>query len=219
MPKAEVLAPISKVFERRVQQLAKDSSDIVQAYAHLTHKMLSFAASFKETADQARKLDKADDGVHAQYLRNTLADAIDTANGSIWSRWTTIGTYAPALLKYADSLPPQRDSLYELALAAKDRKPIEKWIEREVISADSSVRDLRALRKPSKAKKSRSSPRRHLNAQITLCFKTYADAYDALSDVIMKNKNIEIIAHQAFAETFKEKVGIDGFAKIEHRFR
>ena len=174
--------------------------------------------------DHAQKLDKGADGVHYQYLKTTLADAVNTANASIWSRWNTIGTYSDQMLEFADSLPPQRDSLYELALAIKDKRPFKKWIENQKITVDSSVRDVRALRKPkiptgTKKKDSASTKMRHYNAMITLCFSSYDDAANTLSEFITRNTNFELKSHHAFTGALEAKVGVNAFQKIKDRVR
>jgi hypothetical protein len=48
---------------------------IVESYAELTSRMLAFAVSFKSATDEAARLDEGDDGVHAKYLKETLATA------------------------------------------------------------------------------------------------------------------------------------------------
>lgn len=219
MAKISILAPINKTFERRVQKLAKEGSEIVESYTVLTTRMLTFAASFKAATDEAARLDKGEEGIHSKFLKKTLAKAVQTANASIWSRWNTIGTYASTLNEYVGSLPPQRDSLYELALAVKEKRPVKKWVEREKISVDSSVRELRALRRTKSMKQKKSSSSRHMNATVLLCFKSYSDAVDALTDLVMSNKNLEVRSHQAFAEALKAKVGFDEFEKIKDRIR
>jgi hypothetical protein len=165
MAKVEILVPRNKDFEKRVQRLAKEGSQIVESYAHLTERMLNFAASFKEATDEAHSLDEGADGIHAQYLRNSLAESIQTSNASIWSRWNTIGTYADTLLEYADSIPPQRDGLYELALAVKEKRPIQKWIDGEKVTAETTVREIRALRKPKQPATKRAGPKKGNNTE------------------------------------------------------
>jgi len=70
MAKAEILVPRSKDFEKRVQRLAKEGSQIVESYTQLTERMLKFASAFKEATDEAYSLDEGADGIHAQYLRD-----------------------------------------------------------------------------------------------------------------------------------------------------
>ena len=221
MAKAEILAPRDKDFEKRVQRLAKEGSQIVETYAQLTERMLRFASAFKEATDQAHLLDEGADGIHAQYLRNTLAESIQTANASIWSRWNTIGTYADTLLEYADSIPAQRDGLYELALAVKEKRPIQKWIEGEKVTVDTTVREIRALRKPkpSGAKKASSTKSKKMNAGVTLHFRTYSDAATALEKLMTSDEKFEISSDKAFSEAVKGNVGLDAFEDIKHRFR
>ena len=55
MAKSTVLVPISKSFERRVQKLAQEGSEIVEFYAELTSRMLTFAADFKAATDEAAR--------------------------------------------------------------------------------------------------------------------------------------------------------------------
>lgn len=221
MPKTEILAPLNKPFERQVLKLVEEGSEILEKYKDLTNRILSFASSFKKISDEALRLDDGDDGLHSKYLRDTLSKSVGSLNTSIWSRWNTIGKYADVLADYAEYLPPQRDSLYEIALAVKERKPIEKWIERERITVESTVRDVRALRQPKSSSTSRKSigRGRHLNATVTLCFSTYDEAVETLEDLIMKNKQIEVRSHHAFEEAFKSKIGIEGFNKVKDRFR
>ena len=221
MAKAEILAPRDKDFEKRVQRLAKEGSQIVESYTQLTERMLKFAAAFKEATDEAVNLDEGDGGIHAQYLRETLAESIQTTNASIWSRWNTIGTYADKLLEYANSIPPQRDGLYELALAVKDKKPIQRWIEAEKVTVETTVREIRALRKPKlpASKKTSSSPSKKMNAGITLYFRTYSDAATALEQLMTSDVKFEISSDKAFSEALKETVGLDAFEDIKHRFR
>ena len=221
MAKAEILVPRNKEFEKRVQRLAKEGSQIVESYALLTERMLNFAASFKEATDEAHSLDEGADGIHAQYLRNSLAESIQTSNASIWSRWNTIGTYADTLLEYADSIPPQRDGLYELALAVKEKRPIQKWIDGEKITAETTVREIRALRKPKQpaTKKASSSQSKKMNAGVTLYFRTYSDAAAALEKLMTTDEKFEVSSDKAFSEALKGNVGLDGFEDIKHRFR
>ena len=216
---------IDRSFERRVRDLAKEGVAIADSYADLTNRMLGFAAAFKEATDMAAKLDKGESGIHHKHLMDELKAAIKTDNLSIWSRWNTIGTHAKTLLEYSGSLPPQRDSLYELALAVKENKPVKKWIEGEKVTAESSVRDLRALRKPktssraTNAKRGAGQRRRHLNATVTLCFGSYEEAANVLSNLLVTNKTFEISSHHAFTEALKVTLGQGVFEKISSRIR
>jgi hypothetical protein len=221
MAKADILVPRNKEFEKRVQRLAKEGSQIVETYAQLTERMLRFASAFKEATDEAHSLDEGADGIHAQYLRDTLAESIQTTNASIWSRWNTIGTYADKLLEYADSIPPQRDGLYELALAVKEKRPIQKWIEGEKITVETTVREIRALRKPKQtsSKKTIATQTKKMNAGVTLYFRTYTDAASVLEKLIFSDEKFEISSDKAFAEALKGNVGLDAFEDIKHRFR
>ena len=103
----------------------------------------------------------------------------------------------------------------------KEKKPIQKWIERERVTVDSSVRDLRALRKPKPRSRKGVTPgrTRQLNAVVTLCFRTYDEAVDTLADLVIGNPHLEVRSHRAFAEALKAKVGLDDFQKVKDRIR
>lgn len=215
----EVIPPLQKTFVSKVEGLTKEGIEIVNAYADLSEKMLSFASSFRSLTDEARQLDRADDGVHGEYLRSQLTQAIGTQNPSIWSRWNTIGEYSQALLPYVDALPPQRDSLYELALAAKEQMPISDWVAEQKITAESSVREVRALRAPAgRQAKKKSHRNRHLNAEITLCFSSYTEAAQVLARLFITNSEFDVKSQKAFNDALKEELG-DDFDTIKNRIR
>lgn len=185
--------------------------------------MIRFAAAFREATEAAARLDQSDNGAHHQLLLAELQKAVRTNNASILSRWNTIGSQAKTLLTYSKSLPPQRDSLYEIALAAKDKKPIAKWIEGEKITAESSVRDIRALRKPIKKavkkKRSEASGGRHFNAQVVLYFETYTDAAECLKELHSNHREFEVQSSNVLQDALVEKMNGDDFEKIKKRFR
>jgi len=155
-----------------------------------------------------------------KLLKDTLTKTIQTSNPSIWSRWNTIGTYSKTLLTYKNDLPPQRDSLYELALAVKENKPIQKWIDAEKVTVESSVREVRALRENRKSTKGKiSKTAKNYAAVATLCFRSYDEAAETLLSTITNSNNFEVRSPKAFREAIKSKVGIDGFEKIKNRFK
>jgi hypothetical protein len=211
-----ILPPLKKSFERRVAKLADEGAEIVTAYSALTSRMLDFAARFKEVSDEAVALDQGGEGIHSQYLKDQLALAISTADKSIFSRWNTIGTYAGALGKFSDKLPPQRDSLYQLALALKEKRPVEKWVTAQKVTVDSSFRDILALRK---VKRRTASSKVSSEAQVTLCFSSYGDAADVLAELVNKNPEVRVRSRKAFAEALKAKLGVNAFKKLEDRIR
>ena len=185
--------------------------------------MLRFAAAFREATEAAERLDQSDDGVHHKLLMSELQKAVRSSDPSIWSRWNTIGSQAKVLLTYSKSLPPQRDSLYEVALAAKDKKPISKWIEGEKITSESSVRDIRALRKPSKkaAKrtKSEAAAGRNFNAQVVLFFESFDEAAECLRELHSKHREFEVQRSNVLQDALVEKMNGEDFEKIKKRFR
>lgn len=208
MAKAEVLAPINTNFENQVQKLAVDGKALAKSYADLTDRMLRFAGQFNALWERAKALDNdAENGHHRKFLRETLEAAIDTANKSIRSRWIKIGEHSKELLAFKKSLPPQRDSLYELALALDDKKPLEQWIQKSAITAESSVREIRSLRGSKRRPLSKGKPSKKavskFPAPVTLHFESFDKAFSVLKDLIVSDEPFKISKSKALEDTLK----------------
>jgi predicted NACHT family NTPase len=210
----EVLPALSGNFTTQVKQLATEAKDLSKSYADLTERMLKFAERFRELWNHAHTLDgKKANGQHAAHFLKVLGQVVDTQNRSIWSRWVTIGKHAPKLLHYKSALPPYRDSLYELALATKEGKPLDGWIHDKKLSTESTIRDVQSLCK----KRTRTSrPRTHL-AAVTLNFDDYDTAAKTLEEVIVKDVDFTVHSQEAFRQAMKERLG-PKYAKIARRF-
>lgn len=220
MPKIELLPKINSRFEDSVTKLASDGVAISKAYADVTKRIIDFAKRFHDLWEKSLELDKgSENGAHRNFLRNALSRAIGTDNKSIRSRWIAIGQYAPELSAIRTSLPPLRDSLYEVALAIEAQKPVSKWVDQGILTPQSSVRDIRGLRKTSVKARKFSPRKRHLNARITLCFETYEEAANALSTLLLTEPHFELEAHKAFGDAMKAKVPEDAYAQIAKRIR
>jgi hypothetical protein len=222
MARAVILAPIDRDFDKEVSVLAKEGQRLAESYADLTERMLGFAQDFKRLWDKAEKLDGANTGKHHNHLRQSLSELIKTSNKSIRSRWITIGSHAKKLMHYKDALPPYRDSLYEIALALEDEKPVTRWVNEKQITIDSSVREVRSLRagRRRKGRGSASNPsnklRRSYPAMISISFETYTAAAEALSPLLLTAKaDFKITAHQAFDAALREYMSDDIYEKAK----
>jgi hypothetical protein len=220
MAKLTVLPRVHATFEASVDKLADEGKTLAAAYADVTKRILDFARRFHDLWDRALTLDKGEEnGVHRQYLMDALSDAIGTDNKSIRSRWIMIGQHASDLSPIKASLPPQRDSLYEVALALEAKKPVDKWVDEGVLTSQTSVREIRALRKPKARKKKGATSKRHMNASVSLSFATYEDAVEQLLSLLRSNHQFDVQSDKAFFEALKAKVDADEFKKIESRIR
>ena len=201
--RGEILAPLDQRFEKRVAQLELNGRTLAKSYADLTVRMLNFAEQFRALWSEAATLDNADNGRHHNHLREKIAAAVQSDSAVTWSKWNTIGSQAQKLLKYKDALPPQRESLYEMALALNEKKPIDKWIERGALTHESTVREVSALRR---SKKRKSRPRAYL-ASVTFSFQTYEEAAGALKEIACSSADFRIQSHKAFDEALKAQLG------------
>lgn len=217
MNRAVILPAVDRDFAKEVTVLAREGQKLSQAYAQLTERMLVFAQDFKRLWDKAKTLDKGETGRHHNHLREVLAKAIETSNKSIRSRWIMIGSHAKTLIPHKDVLPPYRDSLYELALAVEDGKPVNRWLKEKQITVDSSVREVRSLRagkRRSTKSASGNKPSKKLRsiypATISLSFETYTAAAEVLSPLLLSTKSdFKITAPQSFDAALRERLGDD----------
>ena len=208
---------LNRKFRLRVDQLSKEGTDLIRAHQDLTERTLRFAKEFQELWVRARTLDGKDAQSHQIHLRARLEQIVGTSNASILSRWNTIGTHAPALLQYKKDLPPQRDSLYELALAHKAGKPIQTWIKQELVTSQSSFRDVSALRKVGHKK---ALKRREVaSVSVTLILRcSYEEAAGLIEKICSAPEVIEIKSHNALREAIKARLGEDRYDEVKGRF-
>ena len=224
MPPTDVLVPINAAFEERVTKLANEGKNLQKSMSNLAGRMIQFGRILSDLWDRAKSLDNdVESGAHNTYLMSKITEALGTDDKSIRSKWLAIGRQAEKLKVHQKFLPPQRDSLYELALAAKERKSIEGWINRNKLTPDSSVRDIRSLRTPAAKDKPKAKARgtrgRHLNAKVTLCFESYTDAAEVLRGLMKSDHKFEVESHQSFAEALRSELGDNDFEKISKRLR
>lgn len=226
MASKTALVAINAAFEDRVSKLADEGRTLYRSMSDVAGRMIHFGRALSDLWDRAKSLDNdVENGAHRRHLMSKISKALGTDNMTVRSKWLAIGRQSDTLRAHQKFLPPQRDSLYEVALAAKDRRSIAGWINRNKLTPDSSVRDIRSLRKPnaknvSKAKR-RGSKKRHLNAKVTLCFHEYSYAVTLLKELLLTSEaeKFEVESHQAFTEALRSMVGDSDFAKIEKRLR
>lgn len=146
LPQVQVLPALSTSFTSEVRQLAAEAKELSQSYESLTERMLKFAERIMKLREKATQLDgDPENGQHQAHFRKAFRQLLNTDNDSIWSRWVTIGKHAKDLLPHKAALPPQRDSLYAVALATKEGKPLEQWIDKGKITRESTMREVQAL--------------------------------------------------------------------------
>ena len=141
-----------------VNQLTKQWRELNSAYRDFTRKKLAFAQKVAKLWDRAKHLDETSFGENNEnYLRDELRVLIQSDSKSVLSKWVSIGQNASALLPYAKSLPPQRDSLYALSIATERKQPIQRWISKGSLTSESTVREVLKLTSSKKSKKVPSS--------------------------------------------------------------
>lgn len=141
-----------------VTQLTKQWRELNNAYRDFTKKKLAFAQKVAKLWDRAKHLDDTSFGENNEnYLRDELKLLIQSDSKSVLSKWVSIGQNASALLPFAKSLPPQRDSLYALSIATERKQPIQRWISKGSLTSESTVREVLKLTSSRKSKKVPSS--------------------------------------------------------------
>jgi hypothetical protein len=206
-------------FRESVDALSTDWREVEIAYETLAEKQLRFALSVRKVYDQAKALDKKDfTREHTHLLKDKLAEIIRSDNQSILSRWNLIAAHAERFLPHVEQLPAQRDSLYVLARAAKENLPVDDWIRSGMLRPDMTVREVQALATgPTARAKSTATTDRLVN--VTLSFDgDYGDVADILAGLLEEDSLIQIRSQDALRETFKSKLGKDGYGRVARKF-
>ena len=151
-------ALVNAELKNGLTQLTKQWRELNGAYRDFTKRKLAFAQKVSKLWDRAKKMDETEGGANNEnYLRDELTELIQSESKSVLSKWVSIGHNASALLPYAQSLPPQRDSLYALSLASQNKRPIQRWITKGSLSSESTVRQVLTLTSGKKSTKVKSS--------------------------------------------------------------
>lgn len=222
MPSKLPATLVSDAFKKRVRKLIAEGERLDTLHRNLTVEMLKFGESIQSLWLEARRLDRGV-GNHATHLREQLAALIGSNNRSVWSQWVKIGEQAPALLKYKGALPPQRDSLYEIAKAAADGKPIRKWVEQEKLTVESSVRDVRSLtRKKHGTRKQGSAADATARAptQIQLHL-SFSCTYERVAELLRELLRHEELSRAEMDGALKDRIQLmlgDDYAKVANKF-
>jgi len=144
---------IEASFTRKLGALVKAKNQLVSDTAELTERMIRFASSLADLEKEAKQLDEAyKTKIHTEEFEKHLSVRSLGISPAIRSRWNTIASQAPALLKIHSSLPATRDALYETARAIKQDENVSMWIRKNQITPLSTVQDINSLR--SKGKRS-----------------------------------------------------------------
>lgn len=154
---------LGRDFVRKLDSLVKTKSQLVDATVELTERMIHFASSLTDLEEEARRLDKANKTkVHVEEFEKQLSFRALGLSAPIRSRWNTIASQAPALLKLHTSLPATRDALYETARALKQDENVSAWIKKKQITPLSTVQEINSLRSNGK----RATPTKSAAVQI-----------------------------------------------------
>jgi hypothetical protein len=146
---------IERSFSKRLDLLVRAKDMLVKETAELAERMIHFAASLTELEEEARRLDKAHrTKVHIEEFEKHLSIRALGLSPAIRSRWNTIASQAPELLKIHTSLPPTRDALYETARAIKEDENVSMWVKKNQITPLSTIQEINSLR----TKRKRTAP-------------------------------------------------------------
>lgn len=137
---------VNSSLRTEIAKLSKHWKVLNVAYEDFTKKKIEFAGEIARVWKQALELDAENrTNANQNHFREQLKEFIQSDDKSILSKWVGIGARAKDLLPYANSLPPQRDSLYALALAVQKKQPIKRWISKGELTSESTVRQVFAL--------------------------------------------------------------------------
>ena len=138
-------------FYKKLESLIKAKDQLVSDTTELTKRMIQFASSLNDLEAEAERLDAASKRkVHMEEFEKHLSIRALFLSPAIRSRWNTIASQAPELLKIHTSLPPTRDALYETAVALKQDENVSMWVRKNQITPLSTVQEINSLRSKGK---------------------------------------------------------------------
>ena len=212
-------ALVNAELKNGVNQLTKQWRDLNTAYENFARKKIEFAQEIARIWSQAQELDKeSNSDANQNHFREQLREIIQSDNKSILSKWVGIGSRAEDLLPYANSLPPQRDSLYALSTAIDKKKPIQRWIDSGKLSSESTVREVLALSTTKKAKKKEAKKQRTVS--VTLEFSgNYQKAAQLLAQLILEKDIASVSSDKAFRSALAEELGKDAFLSLADKVK
>lgn len=153
-------------FYRKLESLISAKDQLVRDTTELTKRMIEFASSLNDLEAEAHRLDKASNRkVHVEEFEKHLSIRALGLSPAIRSRWNTIASQAPELLKIHTSLPPTRDALYETARAIKQDENVSMWVRKNQITPLSTVQEINSLR--SKGKRATTVKNSHVKPAST----------------------------------------------------
>jgi hypothetical protein len=202
-----------------VYQLTKQWKELNALYEDFTRKKIEFAQAIAQIWAKAQELDKiTNSDVNQNHFRKQLREIIHSDNKSILSKWVGIGNRAAELLPFANSLPPQRDSLYALSTAIDKKKPIQKWIDSGKLTSESTVREVMALSSTKKNKKNEAQKQR--NVSVTLEFScNYQKAAKVIAQIALENSIVSISSEQAFRSALAQELGKETFLDLADKVK
>ena len=163
-----------------VSNLTKQWKALNSSYENFAKKKIEFAAQISKVWEKAQAFDKnLKTDANQNHFREQLKAIIQSDNKSILSKWVSIGERAEDLLPHAHALPPQRDSLYALALAVQKKQPIKRWISKGELTSESTVRQVFALTKT----KSKTASQKHKSVDVLKISYPSPESYSAFLEI------------------------------------
>jgi len=221
MMTAKKTKQVSRNFDTKLNALKKDWKHVEDAYENLVDKSLRFAQHVTELWTEAKVLDKSEQTLeYSEQVRDQIIEIIGSDSKSIFSRWVTIGQEANSLIPYSQTLPSQRDSLYQLARFKKEEKPVEEWIKAGRISSDMTVREVKALSRPDRKKGSKKRARKDRLVSVHLEFDSdYNEAAELIASIIEHPSLVSAKSDRALYEALKEILRKEGYDRVVKKLK
>jgi hypothetical protein len=216
---SSIALKVSSDFKKEVGQLLEQWKPIKQGYADLAKKQLNFAKMIASLWETAKSLDKGTSGsLHKNYMRQQLQTLVQSDDPVIFTRWQTIGNQADRLMPLANSLPSNRDHLYQLAHAVKNEKPIQEWVREGKVHPGVSVNEIKFLKSEGVRKKTVAQATR--TQSVTFNFSSDLEATEIvqiLRQAFESDKFDSVILQQSVNDECKDALR-DIFTRLKPKF-
>ena len=201
---------LKPAFVKTVQDLVKQRDNLASASIQFKKMWVDFCANYTKAYDEAKELGNA--------AVKHLNERVGISDPSVQSKMRQVASIKHTLSsRVLGALPPSREVIVDLA-RAEITKPgtIQRLIDAEKVTADSSVREVRAalLRKRTRGTPVSASQG---GSRVTITFEDGEDAAGPLAHLLLTTGATIAVSDNKLRDAIKQTLGKDRFDKIGER--
>lgn len=197
-------------FLKTVQDLVQQRDNLAGASIQFKKMWVEFCVNYAKVYDEARAIGNA-------AVRH-LDDTIGISDPAVRSKMRQVASIKHALSsKVLGALPPSREAIVDLA-RAEITKPgtIQRLIDADKVTADSSVREVRAALLKKRSKGAHAAPSK-LGHRVAVAFEAGEDAAGPLAHLLLTTNATITVTDDRLRDAIKAKLGKEEWEKVGAR--